>query len=88
MTYGVHVPGSVRRYIGRLDRATQARVLTKIDEIAAAPWSGAISKPLHEAGGLRSARVGNLRILYEVDEAVRVVEITDIGPRGDVYRSL
>ncbi len=63
-------------------------MLVRIDEIAASPFSGAISKPLHEAGGLRSARVGDLRIVYEVDEAVRVVEIVEIGPRGDVYRSL
>lgn len=86
MTYRVRIPGSVRRYVNRLDRSTQSRVLARLDEIAADPFDTAISKQLHEAGGLRSSRVGSLRILYEVDETIRVVDVTDIGPRGDIYR--
>lgn len=66
----------------------QLRVATKLDEIARDPFSLAFSKPLREAGGLRSARVGSLRIVFEVDRAVRVVDVVDIGPRGDIYRGI
>ncbi len=35
---------------------------------------------------MRRARCGSLRILYYVADEVRVVDVTDIGPRGDVYK--
>jgi mRNA-degrading endonuclease RelE of RelBE toxin-antitoxin system len=31
--------------------------------------------------------VGGLRILFYVDDEVRVVDVTEIGPRGDVYKA-
>lgn len=49
---------------------------------------GSHSKQLTNAGGERSARVGNWRIVYFVDEANQVVEVDAIGPRGEVYRTL
>jgi mRNA-degrading endonuclease RelE of RelBE toxin-antitoxin system len=45
----------------------------------------AISKALSGRGGQRSSRVGNLRILYFVNDVVHVLDVTDIGPRGDIY---
>lgn len=31
-------------------------------------------------------QVGGWRIMYEVDEAKKLVSVYDIGPRGDVYK--
>jgi mRNA-degrading endonuclease RelE of RelBE toxin-antitoxin system len=36
--------------------------------------------------GWRSSDIGNLRILYAVVDEVRVLDVIDIGPRGDVYK--
>jgi mRNA-degrading endonuclease RelE of RelBE toxin-antitoxin system len=29
---------------------------------------------------------GNLRILYSVDDVIRIIDILNIGPRGDIYK--
>jgi len=46
------------------------------------------TKPLHGTIGLRAARVGGWRIVYEPVIANGHLLISDIGPRGQVYRNL
>ena len=38
-----------------------------------------------QPAGSRRLRVGDYRVLYQVDEEARVVTITKVGPRGTVY---
>jgi mRNA-degrading endonuclease RelE of RelBE toxin-antitoxin system len=53
----------------RLDRATLRRLQARIDELSQAPLSPRLSKPLEMGAGERSARVGDWRIIYQVDPA-------------------
>jgi mRNA-degrading endonuclease RelE of RelBE toxin-antitoxin system len=59
----------------------------RIDQIAADPH-GPHTKPLTNLVGRRAARVGGYRIIFAVDDEARVVNISDIGPRGQVYRRI
>jgi mRNA interferase RelE/StbE len=36
--------------------------------------------------GLYRIRVGSYRVVYEVDEAARVVSVLRVRPRGQVYK--
>lgn len=36
--------------------------------------------------GYRRVRVGNVRIIFWVDELKNIVYVDHIGPRGDVYK--
>jgi mRNA interferase RelE/StbE len=38
--------------------------------------------------GLFRIRVGDYRILYEIDDAAHVVTVTRVRPRGSAYRGL
>jgi mRNA interferase RelE/StbE len=38
--------------------------------------------------GLYRLRVGDYRILFEIDDAARVVTVTRVRPRGKAYRGL
>ncbi len=61
--------------------------MERLEEIGSDPYDRLISKALHgRLAGMRSSRVGAYRILYYVDDEVRIVDVTDIGPRGDVYK--
>ncbi len=47
-----------------------------------------VGKPLgQELTGLWSARRGEYRVLYEVDDDDRIVTVLDIAHRRDIYRS-
>jgi hypothetical protein len=50
--------------------------------------NGPHSKPLTNVAGLRSARVGDDRIVFGVADDERIINVSAIGPRGAVYRDL
>jgi mRNA interferase RelE/StbE len=85
--FTVRVAGPAARYLSRLSEPAHGRVLARLDQIAEDPY-GRHTKPLHGAGGRRGARVGGLRIVFTVDRDQRVVDVVEIGPRGEIYRRL
>lgn len=87
MRYRIEISGDVRRYVRRLTPGDQQRVVRRIQQIADDPFNPNFSKPLHgPLDSVRSAHVGALRILFEVDGRAETIAIHDIGPRGDIYK--
>ncbi len=87
MTYRVELSRQAERYLRRLRPSDQARLALRIDEIATDPF-GPHTKPLSNLAGRRAARVGDYRMVFTVDDAAGAVYVSDLGPRGDVYRHL
>ena len=85
MKFDVELSQSAERYLERLPRDVQRRIVARLDEIAEDPF-GRHTKPLTGPGGRRGARVGGLRMVFTVDRARQLVEVSEIGPRGDIYR--
>ncbi len=87
MTYEVSWSATGRRAIGRL----HGRAATVIVEYI----YGFLAENPHRAGhelhfeleGKRSARRGDFRVIYEIDEDEQTVVILAIAHRSDVYRS-
>ena len=87
MKYRYWLSSHAERYLRRVEPTRQQQLTRRIHLLCDDPYDTGISKLLHGENGMRSSRVGSLRILYTVDDEVRVVEIAEIGPRGDIYRS-
>jgi mRNA interferase RelE/StbE len=75
-----------RRAIARLpEKAATAAIEFIYGGLAANPWR--VGKPLRlELEGLRSARRGDYRVIYRIDDARQRVEIVAIEHRADAYR--
>lgn len=82
--FTVELSRSAANYFARLGKDQKDRVAAKLRELCADCASN--SKKLVNRGGARSARVGNLRILFDVNEKLRKLEVSAIAPRGDVYK--
>jgi mRNA interferase RelE/StbE len=63
---------------------TRARVKAKIEALARDPFGAANVKQLVGEPGYR-LRVGDWRVIYDVDSGRLVVRVLKIGPRGGVY---
>jgi len=87
VSFDVRLSRSAERYLERLPRDMQRRIVGRLTQLAEDPF-GPYTKPLQGAAGDRSSRVGGLRIVYTVDRDRRLVEVSDIGPRGQIYRRL
>ncbi len=85
--YEIILSRQASRYLSRLDRTTQQRIVRRLDQLAEDPL-GPFTKPLTNAEGLRSSRIGTWRIVYRVDEIAHEVLVSDIAPRGEVYRQV
>lgn len=71
----------------RQDEKTQARLDKALDHLSVDPCHGASVKRLSgEISHLFRYRVGSLRIIYEVHEDLKVVQVKAIGSRGNVYK--
>jgi mRNA interferase RelE/StbE len=73
------------KYFKSLDKTTQKRIKDKIAELEQDPQNIRTSKPLKGAQK-RSARVGSYRILFLIEG--NILLISDIGPRGQIYRNV
>jgi mRNA interferase RelE/StbE len=74
------------RALKRLPRNMANRIVAKIDELARDPHaSNSNVKKLTGRPGYR-LRVGDWRVIYDLDDALRILTIERIGARGDVYR--
>ncbi|GMV84807.1 MAG: hypothetical protein AMXMBFR80_06650 [Dehalococcoidia bacterium] len=87
MSYAYVMAGRAERYVSRLSPQLQRMIGVRLRELCAAPYDRDLSKPLKgPLQGKRSSELGSLRIIYEVDDTIRLLAIIDIGPRGDIYK--
>ena len=87
MSVEILYKASVLKELKRLDRAESLRILERIDtDLARHPGK---DKALAGAfKGLFSYRVGDYRIVYQIEDKVLVVYVIRIAHRKEVYRGL
>ena len=83
--YALTVSGKAQEDLARLDRRVAARILKKL------AWLAANAETVHHVpltGEWRDfyrLRVGDYRVLYELDRAGRQIAVEVIGHRRDIY---
>ena len=83
MSYVLRVPARVADLIRGLHPEIKKKVRASLQAVVQAPIVGKSLK--EELSGLRSYRMGRLRIVYRVTDD-RVIEIVAIGPRTHIYQ--
>lgn len=84
MRYAVRLKASARKELGELARPTVERIAAAIDKLAGVPRPAA-ARPLVDNPYYR-LRVGDYRIIYEVQDKVLVILVIRIGHRREIYR--
>ena len=74
----------VRRYLEKLPYDDRKRILDRLQAFLEDP----VAVPVKRLKGRpeRTLRVGDYRILFRVDEQSKLIVVTRVGPRGDIYR--
>ena len=84
--FEVRLSDEANKFYQHLPPKRARQVNRALDQLSRDPFGAAQAKRLH--GSLEGSwryRVGDLRILYHVELANRIVWIETIGPRGSVY---
>lgn len=85
MTYAITYVPSAAKAIRKLDRSTARRVIGAISELANNPRpSGCVQ--LKGGDGVYRIRVGDYRVIYDIQDDVLVILVLKVGHRREVYR--
>ncbi|MBI2555602.1 MAG: type II toxin-antitoxin system RelE/ParE family toxin [Candidatus Rokubacteria bacterium] len=83
--FEVRLSRRARRYYERASTDTAARLDRALGSLEVNPFGPGDVKPLRGMPRTYRLRVGDLRIVFEVDREARVVNVLHILPRGDAY---
>lgn len=84
MTYEIFIEKRAQQALSRIAKPDQDRIAAAIRRLADEPRPDGVKKLSgREAWRIR---VGDYRILYEIDDEQLVILIIDIGHRREVYR--
>jgi mRNA interferase RelE/StbE len=85
--YAVRFARSARKELENLPAHAASRILEKIESLAENPRLRGTIK-LQGRGNFWRARVGDYRVIYSIDDSTKVVDVSVIRHRRDVYRDL
>jgi mRNA interferase RelE/StbE len=87
MRYNVDIKPSAKKALAKIPPPHRRRIAKRIDRLADDPRPND-SKKLTAEAALYRVRVGDYRIIYQIEDDALLVLVVRIGTRGDVYRHL
>ena len=85
MAYTVQLKPAALRQLEKLPREIQTRVAGKIESLRNDPFPQGCKEFQGEPGTWR-VRVGDYRVIYQVDRGILLILVVTIGHRREVYR--
>lgn len=86
MPYKIYYSPNAEKYLLRLPRKKVDAIMVRIEYLALDPYKqdNNIVKLSGTISGFR-LRVGDIRVIYELDLKEKIIYIVKIAPRGSVY---
>jgi mRNA interferase RelE/StbE len=85
VTYQVELAPAAVRQIKKLPRDVQQLVVQQLEELALNPRPNGVVK-LEGAESLYRVRLGDYRIVYQIQDEVLLVTVVKVAHRREVYR--
>lgn len=86
MTYSVSLRRSALKELQSLPKTAVQKVGGAIDKLAENPRPDGVKKLKGSEEDLYRIRVGDFRIVYSIEDEIKIVDIRKIGHRKDIYR--
>ena len=83
--YHVQFAPSAARSLAKLERSFQRRIARRLDALVYEPRPKG-SEKLRGAAGRYRIRVGDYRIIYDIEDDELLILILRVGHRRDIYR--
>lgn len=80
MMYTIHLEKAATKFLKKQDKKSQQRILQVIKQLP----DGTDIKRL-QGYNLYRVRVGNVRVIYSIDDIVKIINIENIDNRGQIY---
>jgi len=87
LKYKVGFKKSAAKALKLIPKSDQKRIARKIDSLAESTQDPNITK-LKGDNPFHKVRIGNYRVIYEIQDDILLILIVKIGHRKDIYRNL
>lgn len=87
LSYKIEVKKSAAKALKKIPKSDRRRIIEKIDSLAENPPDPNITK-MQGHNPFHKVRIGDYRIVYEINEGALVILIVKVGHRKDIYRNL
>jgi len=84
LPYNIEITPAAERQIRKLETTTRRRILKKIETLGTTPRPVGVEK-LTDTTFYR-VRVGDYRIIYEVEDQITRVLVLKVGDRKEIYK--
>jgi mRNA interferase RelE/StbE len=84
VTYALHISPRAQKELEKITGADYQRIKSAVLDLASEPRPHGCKK-LSGRDGWR-IRIGDYRVLFDIDDARRAVLVLDVGHRRDIYR--
>lgn len=85
MSYTVELSRTALKALRDLTPQINRRILSALEKLVHDPRPNG-SKKLQGDDKLYRIRIGDYRVIYGIDDVIRVVDVKKIGHRGDIYQ--
>lgn len=85
MSYKVEFTSRAIKDLHSITRVNQGKIIDKAESLSENPFPQGCLKLKGLREELWRVRVGDYRILYQVDQSVEIVDIRKVGHRKDIY---
>ena len=82
--HSIEYTREARKVLAKMSRDVRELVVSKIEGLARDPFGAANVKQLVGRPGYR-LRVGDWRVIYDVESERLLVRVLKVGPRGEMY---
>ena len=84
MIYSISIKQSAIKALQKIDHTQRLRLIETIDKLKTNPNAGSVLKG--EFSGLRRIRIGDYRIVYEVQNQQLIILVVRVAHRREVYK--
>ena len=88
MTYEIYLGHQAKNEMAKIDRSLARRLRDRLRELAVNPLNPRLARQMETDPNRRYSRVGDWRIVFQVLEERKVIEVSTIQHRSRVYKEL
>ena len=83
--YNVSFKETARKEFYSLPKKILSRVASSIDNLSENPRPQGVKKLKGQTESLWRIRIGDYRVIYAIDDKIRIINIRRVGHRRDIY---
>lgn len=86
MTYLINIPNKVKKVFRKFDRSDTKQIAKAVSKLSENPFPIGCKRLVNFGFREYRIRIGDYRVLYDIDHNKKTINVLKIGHRKDIYK--